>query len=261
MKNRTVLGVVCIALALLAVFVLAPWLTKMQDGRKTIVRMIRSVEKGHLITASDFELAEVGGYNLPDKVLTKAASVEGKYASVDLRPGDWLTNGKLTDTPDSASDVFRMLNGDKRAISVTVSNFASGLSGKLENGDIVSVCVTKDGQTFIPPELTYVKVITSTTQKGIDKDAQETKEDGSVDAPVTVTLLVNERQELLLAEYEQKAKMHFTLVFRGESNAANAFLQSQEKYFSPAGQEDVSDDGAGLGSGDESEDGSGKERS
>ncbi|MBR4466974.1 MAG: hypothetical protein IKS34_01590, partial [Clostridia bacterium] len=88
-----------------------------------------------------------------------------------------------------------------------------------------------------------------------------TKEDGSVDAPVTVTLLVNERQELLLAEYEQKAKMHFTLVFRGESNAANAFLQSQERYFSPAGQEDVSDDGAGPGSGDESEDGSGKERS
>ena len=242
MKNRTILGVVCLLAALLVVFVLAPALARLQDGRTTIVRMVRSVEKGHLITSSDLEEVEVGAYNLPDKVLKKADAVEGKYAAVDLRPGDWLLTSKLTETPDSASDVFRLLNGDKRAISVTVSSFASGLSGKLENGDVVSVAVTENGETFVPPELTYVKVITSTTQKGIDKDEQNVKEDGSVDAPVTVTLLVNETQELLLAGYEHSAKIHFILVFRGENNAANVFLEAQEAYFRPATEPSGSED-------------------
>ena len=231
MKNRTILGVLCLIAALLTVFGLAPLLTRLQDGRTNVVRMVRSVDKGHLITESDVETVEAGAYNLPDRLVKDASAVVGKYASVDLRPGDWVLTSKLTETPDSASDVFRMLNGEKRAVSVTVSGFAAGLSGKLENGDIVSVCVVAGGETFVPPELTYVRVITATTGKGIDKDEQTAGEDGSTDAPATVTLLVNEEQEKLLVHYDHTAKIHFALVFRGEANAAMKFLEAQNAYF------------------------------
>ena len=231
MKNRTLLGVLCLVCALLLVFVAAPLLTRLQDGRTSVVRMVRSVEKGHLITESDVETAEVGAYNLPDPVVKDVSLAVGQYASVDLRPGDILLSSKLTDRPDSASDVFRLLNGEEHAVSVTLPNYAAGLSGKLENGDIVSVCVTEDGETFVPPELTYVRVITATTGKGVDKDAQSLKEDGSADAPATVTLLANGKQETLLVHYEHTAKVHFALVFRGEANAAQKFLDAQEAYF------------------------------
>ncbi len=235
MKNRTLLGVLCLVCALLLVFVAAPLLTRLQDGRTAVVRMVRSVEKGHLITESDVELAEVGAYNLPGLVLKDLSAAVGQYASVDLRPGDLLLTSKLTDRPDSASDIFRLLNGEERAVSVTLPNYAAGLSGKLENGDIVSVCVTENGETFVPPELTYVRVITATTGKGVDKDAQSQKEDGSADAPATVTLLANDQQEILLVSYEHTAKIHFSLVFRGEANAAQIFLDAQAAYFaSPA---------------------------
>ena len=43
--------------------------------------------------------------------------------------------------------------------------FATGLSGKLESGDIVSVLVADYqgmGETVIPPELQYVEVISVT---------------------------------------------------------------------------------------------------
>ena len=56
-------------------------------------------------------------------------------------------------------------------MSITIGSFAGGLSGKLENGDIVSICVTdKDDHTEIPAGLKYVKVITTTTSGGIDEN-------------------------------------------------------------------------------------------
>ena len=221
----------CLIAALVLVFVLAPALTRLQDGRVTIVRMTRNVEKGHPVTDGDLEEVEVGAYNLPDRVLTTRSEAVGLYASVDLRPGDWLLSSKLTDQPDSASDVFRLLNGNEHALSVSVSTFAAGLSGKLENGDIVSVVVTAGGETFRPPELRYVRVVTSTTGKGVDKDQQSVKDDGSADAPATVTLLVNDAQEQLLVSYDHTARIHFALVYRGDAAAAQKFLDAQTSYF------------------------------
>ena len=68
-----------------------------------------------------------------------------------------------------ATDLLGNLVGDRKAISVTISSFAQGVSGKLETGDVVSAIVysQKDGLTFTPPELQYLMVITSTTNQGV----------------------------------------------------------------------------------------------
>ena len=99
-------------------------------------------------------------------------AVVGKYAATDLYTGDYLFANKLSTDNKSADDVLLGLGGEKVAVSVNVANFAAGLSDKLENGDIVSVIIyDKDMYTsYIPAELKYVKVITTTTNEGVDKD-------------------------------------------------------------------------------------------
>ena len=90
---------------------------------------------------------------------------------------------------------------------------------------------SKDGFAFTPPELQYVKVITSTTSQGVDKADIS---DGT--QPVTVTLLVNQAQAELLAQYEKAASMHFALEYRGSMETAQKYLDVQNEYFATKGE-------------------------
>ena len=229
MKNRTVLGIVCILLALVLAFVIAPFVNKFSDSRSEVLRVKQSVTQGHRMTGDDIERVSVGNYNLPPDVLTNEDEVVGKYAAVGLTKGDYLFSVKLTDTADSANDVFKTLNGTQIAVSVTIPSFAGGLSGKLQNGDIVSMIVYngEKKESTIPEALKYVRVITATTAEGLDKDELVQKEDGTYELPSTLTLLVTDYQARLLAEYENYGKMHAALVCRDNEKQAKKYLKEQ----------------------------------
>ena len=233
MKNRTVIGIVCIVLALAVTFGVAPLVNKLADSRCEIVRLTKNVTQGHMIAESDIEVVTVGSYNLPADVITKKEAAVGMFAACDLKAGDYLLPEKISTDADSAADVFRTLNGTKQAISITIQTFAAGLSAKLQNGDIVSLVVyTNDsGKAVIPSALTYVKVITSTTADGYDKDELTPNEDGTYELPTTLTLLVNPAQAKLLTEYENEGRIHATLVYRGEAKTAQKFIDAQDEYF------------------------------
>ena len=249
MKNRTIIGIGCIVLALLIAFVIAPLVNKAADSRVDILRLTKDITQGHKITDADLEKVTVGSYNLPADVLTDMESVVGKYAACDMVTGDYLLPDKLSDTADRAEDVFMALDGDQVAISITIPSFAGGLSGKLENGDIVSliVYVDEDGEevTIIPKALTYVRVITSTTADGIDKDELVQNEDGTYELPTTLTLLVDPMQAKLLAEYENNSKIHAVLVSRGDEKKAKAFLKEQKTMLEEIAEEDAEGDNNG----------------
>ena len=233
MKNRTIIGIVCIVIALIVTFAVAPLVNRMADSKVDIIRMKSNVTQGHQISENDIEVVKVGGYNLPANVITKKENVIGKYATTDLKSGDYLLPSKLTSVSDKADDVFRTLNGDRQAISITIQTFAGGLSGKLQNGDIVQLVVYQNSRTkaIIPGALTYIKVITTTTADGTDKDELTVNEDGTYELPSTVTLLVNKAQAKLLVEYENSGKIHAELVFRGDESTAQKFLDAQDAYF------------------------------
>jgi pilus assembly protein CpaB len=186
-----------------------------------------------MISESDVEIVTVGTEGLPSTVITKKETAIGKFASCDIKANTDLLQSMLTDKSDSADDVFRTLDGKKQAISITISSFAGGLSGKLENGDIVSLIVfEKDtDEAIIPGGLTYVKVITTTTAEGFDKDEVTPNEDGTYELPTTLTLLVNPGQAKMLVEYENKGVIHADLVYRGDSEKAQKFLDAQDLYF------------------------------
>lgn len=242
MKNRTVLGLICILVALIITFAVAPLVNRVADKRIDIVRMKNDVSQGYKISEEDIELVSVGAYNLPSDVITQSSDVIGKYASCDLMSGDWLTPSKLSEASDSADDIFRTLDGTKQAISITISSFAGGLSGKLENGDIISLIVYDKSleEALIPPELTYVLVITTTTADGFDKDELSANDDGTYDLPTTVTLLVNSEQAKLLTMYENTAKIHADLLYRGDDETAKKFLDAQDEYFARVSPSDTS---------------------
>ena len=228
MKNRTIIGVICVVAALLLSFAVAPLVNRFSDSRFEIVCVKRDVTKGHQITEDDISTITVGGYGLPAGVIRDKTAVIGKYAACDIVSEDILLTSKLTDNADSADDVFMNLDGSRVAMSITIQSFAGGLSGKLANGDIVRLIVnTDDDGSFVPDELQYVKVITSTTAKGIDKDELIQNEDGSYELPTTLTLLVDTYQAKLLAEYENNSKIHAVLVSRGNEDQARKFLEKQ----------------------------------
>lgn len=231
MKNRTIIGIVCIVLAVAVTFVVSPFVNKISAQKTEVVRFTADIGHGVKITEKHIELAEISNSALPDKALKTKDAVVGKYATADLFKGDIATESKVTDNANTAKDVMASLKGDKVAMSITISSFAGGLSGKLENGDIVSIYVTdKDDVTEVPAALKYVKVITTTTSGGIDENDVVENEDGSFELPTTITVLVTVEQAKILANYEENSVMHVALVYRGNDATAEKFLKVQDEY-------------------------------
>ena len=233
MKKRTIIGIICMVLAVATTFLVAPVVNNLTSATSTVIRLAKDVKQGASITDADIEEVKVKTNTLPHGVLIKKTDVIGKYATSNLFVGDYFTKAKISGDSNTANDVLSTLNGSKMAVSITIDTLAAGLSAKLQNGDIVSIIVTPKNATesTIPGELKFVKVITTTTAGGIDKDAVVKNDDGSYELPSTITLLVNEKQAKLLAQYEISADMQAALVYRGDKETANKFLDKQEKFF------------------------------
>ena len=194
LKNRTVLGVLCIVLSLIICFAVTPLFNKAMSEKTEIVRVVKPISVGEEITS--------------DMV-------------------------KTIEEPAAENAYLYHLTGEKQAISVTVKAFANGLSGKLKSGDIVSVIAPdyrKQGKTVIPAELQYVEVIAVTANSGYDANTGEELEDGADrELPGTVTLLVTPEQSMVLAELEADGKLHLSLVYRGDEKSAGQFLEAQNQ--------------------------------
>ena len=230
-KNRTVIGVICILLALVICFGITPLFNKSISQKTEIVRVAKAVSAGDQVTADMVQTVEVGSYNLPADVYHDAASVVGKYAVADLAAGDYILPSKLSDAPAAENSYLYNLDGTKQAMSVTIKSFATGLSGKLKSGDIVSVLVAdyqETGKTVTPSELQYVEIISVTASTGYDANTGEATAEDEKELPSTVTVLVRPEQAQVLAGLEQDAKIHLTLVYRGTQDNAQKFIDTQD---------------------------------
>ena len=228
-KNRTVLGITCIVLALIICFVVSPLISRTGNKTMEIVRVTADIKSGDEITKDMVTEVKMAITNQPENVIENEKSVIGKYATMDMTKGDYVLKNKIADTPYIENTYLSGLNGKNRAISVTIKTFANGLSGKLKSGDIVSIIAPdykKTGITEIPLELQYVEVIAATTKTGSDV---EDKWSEDAELPSTVTLLVSEEQSKMLAELEKTGTIHMALVYRGNRKTAEKFLKEQQE--------------------------------
>lgn len=239
-RNRTVLGILCILISLIICFGIVPLVNRGLSSKTKIVRIKSDAKAGTQITSSIVEEVEVGKYNLPENIIKNLKEVEGKYLSCDVCAGDYLLSNKVSDTPAKENEYLYGLNGEKQAMSITINKFAEGLSGKLMSGDIVSVIVSdfnKTGQTIIPTELKYVEVIAVTAKSGNDANTESTAstqtkkedEDEEKELPTTVTVLVTPMQSKILAMLEAESEMHLSLVYRGDDKTRQKFIDAQDE--------------------------------
>lgn len=243
LKNRTILGIICIALALIICFAITPLFNASKSSTMKIIRIKNDVKIGQQLTSKDIENVEVGAYNMPSDVLKKSEDVVGKYATMEMLKGEYVLPTKISDTPASENAYLYSLTGEKRAISITIPSFAGGLSGKLISGDIVSVIAVdykEQGKTLVPEELQYVEVIAVTDSKGNDDETVTVRPDGEeeTELPETVTLLVTPMQANILAELEAEGEIHISLVYRGTAENAQKFISAQEKLLEELTTED-----------------------
>ena len=238
-KNRTAVGLLCIALSLIICFGLTPLFNNALKAQTEIVRVTKDIIKGELVTTDNTEKVKVGAFNLPDNVVKETGELTGKYATADLTKGDYILASKLTDKPYEENEYLYKLDGKRDAISISIKSFALGLSGKLKSGDIVKIIASDYGetrQTLIPPELQYIEVLAITTAKGAD-DSTQTSNNSTNDEnqlPSTVTLLADNTQAKTLADLEAKSKIHIALVYRGDESTAKKFLDAQDEVLKGA---------------------------
>lgn len=244
LKNRIILGLICIVVSLLICFGITPMFNDALKSKVTLVRVTKEIRTGEQITDKMVTSVEAGGYNLPSNVIYKIEEVVGKYANADLYKGDYILKSKLSDTPMLRNAYLNKLNGENRAISVSIKSFASGLSGKLEAGDIVSLIAADVGsqrETLVYPELQYVEIIATTGSSGSDQNVQERGNGEEEELASTITVLASPEQSRLLAELEQTGKLHAALVFRGESTQAQKFLDEQASVLKELYPEETED--------------------
>lgn len=240
MKNRTVLGILCITVSLLLCFVITPLVNKELSKKTTVVRMQKAGRAGEEITRDMIKEVEVGSFNLPTSTVKKAEDVLGMYLKTDVCVDDTLLINKISRKPARENAYLYQLNGEKQAISITLHTFAQGVSGKLKAGDVVSVIAPDyqgSGKTVIPRELKYVEVIAATAKSGTDANTGEKASEEEKELPSTVTLLTFPAQSRLLAQLEAEGEIHLALVYRGTEENAQKFLEEQEEVLKETGKE------------------------
>lgn len=244
-KNRTVLGIFCIAVSLLICFAITPLVNAGLSKKVAIVRFNQMVQEGEQITKNMADVVEVGNHNLPENVVRNLADVEGKYLTATVYAGDYILTDKISEEPSAENKYLYNLNGEKQAMSITINTFAEGLSGKLKSGDIVSVIAPDylgSGETVIPAELKYVEVIAVTAKSGYDANTEEQRtEEEEKELPSTVTILVRPEQSRLLARLEAEGEIHLSLVFRGEAEKALEFIKAQDQVLDEMKAEEEAD--------------------
>lgn len=225
-SNRTTLGIASIILALIISFGITPLLNKSASAQVEVIKASQNIEAGEIISEDKLIKIKIGAYNLPKDIIVDQNDLLGKYAKTDIYKDDFFLPGKITDVERLDNYYLHNEFNEDLAISLTIKSLASGLSGKLEYGDIITIISsTETTAPEIIPELMYVKVLSSTTGEGLDKE--ENKED----LPSTITIAVNDIQAEKAVQHELLGELHVALAYRGDEEIAQSYLDIQHEYF------------------------------
>lgn len=247
-EDKKKVGILLVSLSLFMILVVSPLLNYFTATKMTTAVVAKEdIKQGTPIT--DELLATVSvpeSSMLPIYITGKDEALE-KYAKTDIAKNEQLSSVKLSDTLPFENSYLYTLPQNKKALSVTVSSLASGLSGKLQAGDVVSLYVNlnesgqdqgqdqnqnkekKDYTAKLYGELTFLRVLAVTNVDGLDiEPVGKTEQENAL--PATITLEVTDTQACILAGMEKNGKFYAALVSRGDEERAAALLKTQEDY-------------------------------
>ncbi|MCM1214940.1 MAG: RcpC/CpaB family pilus assembly protein [Lachnospiraceae bacterium] len=228
LNNRLIFGLLSLLLAAVIAFVALPTIARQTNGKTQIVRITKPVLKGEQITADNTECVEVGSYNLPLNIARSLDDVKGLYAAADLAQGDYILTSKISIVPISSDAALNSIPSGKVAISLTVKTLASGLSDKLQPGDIIRIYHFLDTAEDVP-ELHFVKVLSVTDAGGMNVDnAKEPLADEEKQQSATITVLASPEQARLITAMENEGVAHVALICRNNEKLAEDLLAEQD---------------------------------
>lgn len=229
LNNRFIFGILSLVLAAVIAFVALPTIARQTNGKTEIVRITQPVLKGEKITSDNAEVVEVGGYNLPSNVAHSMEDVEGLYVTADLAAGDYILTSKVSTVPVSSDVALNDIPSGKVAISLSVKTLASGLSDKLQPGDIIRIYHFLETAEEVP-ELRFVKVLSVTDSDGINVDnTKEPTEDEEPQQSATITVLASPEQARIITEMENDGVAHVALISRNNDQLAEELLAEQDR--------------------------------
>lgn len=263
-RNKFLIGLICIALGLAVGFLAIPKL----KGKESLehvkaFRMKQTVPEGALITDDMVESIEVNPSLIPADTITDLALVTNRYSQVPIFSGDYLTPEKLTDELNALDPMAVATTKGLKVVSITLPSLASGVSGQLKPGDIVTIMASEKQsladqthtlnpkeqnqtstnadsvdsdaasiKTLVFPELQYVEVCSLTAADGREAHVSKTLvDDEKNQLPVTISLFVTETQAIRLADLEQRGEIHLSLVARGKDG--NLFIPESQRVLNP----------------------------
>ena len=229
LNNRFIFGILSLVLAAVIAFVALPTIARQTNGKAEIVRITQPILKGEQISSENAEVVEVGGYNLPANIAHQLSDVNGLYATADLAVGDYILTSKISAVPISSDVALNSIPSGKVAISLTVKTLASGLSDKLQPGDIIRIYHFLDAASEVP-ELRFIKVLSVTDSDGINVDnTKEPTEDEEKQQSATITVLASPEQAKIITGLENDGVAHVALISRNNDKLAEELLAEQDK--------------------------------
>ena len=229
LNNRFLFGILSLLLSAIIAFIAIPTMASQTNGKTEIIRVTSPIAKGEEITPEAVEVMEVGSYNLPDNVARSMQDVAGRYAAADFEAGDYILASKVSLIPITSDVALNNIPSGKVAISLTVKTLASGLSDKLQPGDIIRIYHYLDAAREVP-ELRYVQVLSVTDSDGNNVDnAAELEEGEEKQQSATITVLASPEQAEVITEIENDGTAHVALICRNNEELAAELLQRQDQ--------------------------------
>ena len=161
-KNRYVIFVLCLILAGVIAFVIVPKSNKNMAESVDVVKVTKQIEKNTQITEDMLEIKQMPKQAVTQSTITDKKQIVGKVSNVQLLPEDNLVMQKFTEVgTETDKALYEMDNSEQLAISVTLANLASSVSGKIQPGDVVSVYgfINETKQLADYTDLQYIEVI------------------------------------------------------------------------------------------------------
>ena len=221
-KNRYVIFVLCLILAGVIAFVIVPKSNKNMAESVDVVKVTKQIEKNTQITEDMLEIKQMPKQAVTQSTITDKKQIVGKVSNVQLLPEDNLVMQKFTEVgTETDKALYEMDNSEQLAISVTLANLASSVSGKIQPGDVVSVYgfINETKQLADYTDVQYIEVIgvsNSSAEELSTRNSDSETDSSDKVVPATVTLLVNRNQAQELVVLENTSSIHIVFVGRGE---------------------------------------------
>lgn len=221
-KNRYVIFALCLILAGVIAFVIVPKSNKNMAESVDVVKVTKQIEKNTQITEDMLEIKQMPKQAVTQSTVTDKKQIVGKVSNVQLLPEDNLVMQKFTEVgTETDKALYEMDNSEQLAISVTLANLASSVSGKIQPGDVVSVYgfINETKQLADYTDLQYIEVISvsnSSAEELSTRNSDSETDSSDKVVPATVTLSVNRNQAQELVVLENTSSIHIVFVGRGE---------------------------------------------